>query len=655
MPGLGRRHPARMTLDVVMEDFWTRPAGVYSKPVWLRPDVLQLVFDDDNSPSKTYSGPTVPGGHTAFTRTATVYSTTLIGAGDLTVESDDPITEVLRNQVAAFTQRVGNCYLVEANILGFAGVLSGLKEEQAVLSNALKWALADYGVRFGKQPEQIVLHLDVNGTLALGDVAGNKNFGKMVNSLAAEVLKRVEEKVVSVPDALRDVILRANEEKEEGVLRQQFTANYSSQDFIRCVVMALGALAPAAIQDLDDQLSGTAGAAGDFNEKFRSATTAKAFDEARAAESLEAPALTLAIRTNGVEHRQGSVYVQRLVHGVLGVELSDERDTVRRYLVTHEDRARGLFFHPVLLEKLHKSGGSYTFEDYAKELQELYGKAPGGAAAWEAVSAGTLKKSDKKYKVYLGLCKGEDDKPAGHSADPPKLDVAFLQETWLMPSAKFNDYRLKGRKPGTRGPWWAGFAEPGMPAAQPADEDKPARSRQPYGMPISSEPVPGAPAASPVFHGAASADAPAACERVRRLSWSPDKQVQPAALPAEGGACADAAAAAGSVAVGGGGASTSGSTGGNSTGANGGALPSAAPPAPAPQQQTLPPSPPTGAPLRPPASPDKPPSDARKASLYQRLKSSQVATWAGGGLARLRAMVIGSRPPGPRQRGPVTV
>jgi len=341
MPGLGRRHPARMTLDVVMEDFWTRPAGVYSKPVWLRPDVLQLVFDDDNSPSKTYSGPTVPGGHTAFTRTATVYSTTLIGAGDLTVESDDPITEVLRNQVAAFTQRVGNCYLVEANILGFAGVLSGLKEEQAVLSNALKWALADYGVRFGKQPEQIVLHLDVNGTLALGDVAGNKNFGKMVNSLAAEVLKRVEEKVVSVPDALRDVILRANEEKEEGVLRQQFTANYSSQDFIRCVVMALGALAPAAIQDLDDQLSGTAGAAGDFNEKFRSATTAKAFDEARAAESLEAPALTLAIRTNGVEHRQGSVYVQRLVHGVLGVELSDERDTVRRYLVTHEDRARG--------------------------------------------------------------------------------------------------------------------------------------------------------------------------------------------------------------------------------------------------------------------------------------------------------------------------
>jgi len=113
------------------------------------------VFDDDNSPSKTYSGPTVPGGHTAFTRTATVYSTTLIGAGDLTVESDDPITEVLRNQVAAFTQRVGNCYLVEANILGFAGVLSGLKEEQAVLSNALKWALADYGVRFGKRRSRL--------------------------------------------------------------------------------------------------------------------------------------------------------------------------------------------------------------------------------------------------------------------------------------------------------------------------------------------------------------------------------------------------------------------------------------------------------------------------------------------------------------------
>ena len=29
----------QLSLDVVMEDFWTRPTGVYSKPVWLRDDV----------------------------------------------------------------------------------------------------------------------------------------------------------------------------------------------------------------------------------------------------------------------------------------------------------------------------------------------------------------------------------------------------------------------------------------------------------------------------------------------------------------------------------------------------------------------------------------------------------------------------------------
>ncbi len=49
---------------------------------------------------------------------------------------------------------------------------------------------------------------------------------------------------------------------------------------------------------------------------------------------------------------QAAVYVQRLVHGVLGLELSEDKDTMRRYIVTHEDRARGLFFHPVLLEKV---------------------------------------------------------------------------------------------------------------------------------------------------------------------------------------------------------------------------------------------------------------------------------------------------------------
>ena len=34
-------HATRLTLDVVMEDFCTRRTGVYGKPVWLRPGVLQ--------------------------------------------------------------------------------------------------------------------------------------------------------------------------------------------------------------------------------------------------------------------------------------------------------------------------------------------------------------------------------------------------------------------------------------------------------------------------------------------------------------------------------------------------------------------------------------------------------------------------------------
>ena len=33
---------ADLTLDVVMDNFWTRPTGVYGKSVWLRPGVLQV-------------------------------------------------------------------------------------------------------------------------------------------------------------------------------------------------------------------------------------------------------------------------------------------------------------------------------------------------------------------------------------------------------------------------------------------------------------------------------------------------------------------------------------------------------------------------------------------------------------------------------------
>ena len=114
------------------------------------------------------------------------------------------------------------------------------------------------------------------------------------------------------------------------------------------VLAALGALAPAAIRQLDEEL------AGDFKKSIES-QAAKLAAKASAWESIEAPAVTVAIRTNGVEHRQASSYVQRLVMGVLGLELSEEKETVRRYVVTHLDEEKQVLFHPVLLEKMHTS------------------------------------------------------------------------------------------------------------------------------------------------------------------------------------------------------------------------------------------------------------------------------------------------------------
>jgi len=215
--------------------------------------------------------------------------------------------------------------------------------------------------------------------------------------------------------------------------------------------------------------------------------------------------MTVAIRTNGVEHRQAAVYVQRLVCGVLGLELSEEHDTVRRYVVTHEDTVRGLFFHPVLLEKLHKSNGEYTFDDYIADWNTLPRTELGSsrlkvsdpaaaAAAWRAVSAINLKKSDAKFKCYLGLTDNEAGKPDDHSHAPPKLEVAFARETWLMPqvapNAKHKDFKLAKTEPDSLGPWWAGFKSP-VAASQLALRSKTRRaSHQPYGMPIASEPVP---------------------------------------------------------------------------------------------------------------------------------------------------------------------
>ena len=102
--------------------------------------------------------------------------------------------------------------------------------------------------------------------------------------------------------------------------------------------------------------------------------------------------------------------------GTLGLELSESKDTVRRYVCTHTDASRGLFFHPVLLEKLHKSKGEYSFEDYVAELKSLYGQEY-DSDAWKSVSAGKLMRKDAKFKVYLGLAKDEESDPADKVCD----------------------------------------------------------------------------------------------------------------------------------------------------------------------------------------------------------------------------------------------
>ena len=51
------QYPTRMTLDVVMENFWGTAHRVLHKPVWLGLDVLQLVYDDDNDALHRISDP----------------------------------------------------------------------------------------------------------------------------------------------------------------------------------------------------------------------------------------------------------------------------------------------------------------------------------------------------------------------------------------------------------------------------------------------------------------------------------------------------------------------------------------------------------------------------------------------------------------------
>ena len=124
-------------------------------------------------------------------------------------------------------------------------------------------------------------------------------------------------------------------------------------------------------------------------------------------------------------------------------------------MVTHEDETRGLLFHPVLLEKLAKSK-TYTVERYVEELASLLGIHT-SLTDWEAVSDGGFKKSDKKFKVYLGLCETADDKPGPHTSAPPTLTPRFKRETWFMPGAAVDEYRLQAAFADIGGPWWTGF------------------------------------------------------------------------------------------------------------------------------------------------------------------------------------------------------
>ncbi|KAL1507474.1 hypothetical protein AB1Y20_008310 [Prymnesium parvum] len=433
--------PSRLTLDVVMEDFWTRTSGVYGKPIWLRPGVLQLLYDDDNDAIRLLSSAALPGGHAAFNHTVAVYSQTPLEPSDLSVGG---AAEALRKACPAFVQRVRTCYLVEANLLGFASQAEGggLDEssslaEQQVLSSSLRWALADYEARVGAPPRQIVLHLDVNGSLALGDVAGKKSFSSIATSLADNVVRRTEEEAVQLPVKTTNAMRRVGK-LDEAALKKKFTVSYSSHDFIATILAALCALAPASIDALHDELDATF-TRGDGAAPLPSAPHGL-------------PALTVAIRTNGVEHSQALQYVQLLIRRVLGLKLSEADGSVRRYIVGHEDKERQLFFHPVLLEKLAKSS-AYSWERYVHELHLFCGKDT-SMEAWKSICGDKLSPKDSKLRRYLGLGSDEDAHVAPLS--PPKLDILFLPEVWHTPGRLVEEYKLLAVN-NDCGPWWAGF------------------------------------------------------------------------------------------------------------------------------------------------------------------------------------------------------
>lgn len=73
-------------------------------------------------------------------------------------------------------------------------------------------------------------------------------------------------------------------------------------------------------------------------------------------------------------------------------ELTDEGGTIGRYVVAHEDPAAGVYLHPVLLEKLHKSK-SYSLAHYVDELHAVCGRTV-ELAALAKVCAGKMPTRD---------------------------------------------------------------------------------------------------------------------------------------------------------------------------------------------------------------------------------------------------------------------
>lgn len=135
---------------------------------------------------------------------------------------------------------------------------------------------------------QVVLHLDVNGSLSLGDVAGIKSFGEMAASLAKDLVKREEEGAVALSPVTKDALTRAANLDEE-MLEHEYTTYYNSKDLLRAITLCL------------DMLRGGKGSSG----------------------------LTLAIRTNGVEHEAAASYLRDLVKNV-GYLISEADGSIER-------------------------------------------------------------------------------------------------------------------------------------------------------------------------------------------------------------------------------------------------------------------------------------------------------------------------------------